>query len=353
MSKRINDEELIDEFLLVKRFLDEVTKKLPIWIKTDPEERKDVLEELETHIWDKASELAQSEEPQFQHVQEAIYQMGNPRDIAKEYRKRGTPKFYITEELWPWFYRSLIAVGIIVVFANLLTMAFTIGKDQAGQVIAEMFEGIFIGFAIGFAAISLIFVQLSMHGFLPKDLRDLRVEKTIAVKKPKVKVKDKKPKKPKRVIPSQGAYLFEAIMGLTFGILLLVFPFFNFNEYYAFDMTYLVPWLRYFGGILVISGFIRFSQALIGDHLRLQQMFLGVYLVPQSLTIALFMQLHYNTAILRDPLLTVFPGADIRLYILIGVIFVAVTTAIGMITEISKIIKLEFKGFTEEDIRTA
>ena len=32
MSK--NDEELIEEFLIVKEFLDEVTKKLPIWLKT-------------------------------------------------------------------------------------------------------------------------------------------------------------------------------------------------------------------------------------------------------------------------------------------------------------------------------
>ncbi len=350
MSKRINDEELIDEFSLVKEFLDEVTKKLPIWLKTNTEELKDVLEELESHIWDKASELAQSEEPQIQHVQEAIILMGNPRNIAREYRKRGNPKFYITEELWPWYYKTLIFVGVIVVFVNLLTMAFTIGKEPAGQVVGQMFEGMFTGFAIGFAAISLIFVQLSMHGFLPKDLK---VDKIKLTKEIKIKTKPRKPKKAKRVIPSQGAYLFEAIMGLTFGILLLVFPFFNFNEYYAFDMIYLVPWLRYFGGILVISGCIRFSQALIGDHLRMQQLFLGVYLVPQSLTIALFLQLHYNTNILRDPLLAIFPGADIQLYILIGVIFVAVITALAMITEISKIVRLEFKGFTEEDIRTA
>lgn len=118
-------------------------------------------------------------------------------------------------------------------------------------------------------------------------------------------------------------------------------------------MTYLVPWIRFFGGILIISGFIRFSQALIGDHLRLQQLFLGLYLVPQSLTIALFLQLHYNWNILRDPLLAIFPGADIPLYILIGVIFVAVSTAIGMISEIARIFKLEFKGFTEGEVRIA
>jgi len=352
MSKRIYDEEFIDEFVLVKRFLDEVTKKLPIWIKTDPKELKDVLEELESHIWDKASELSQSEEPQLEHVQEAIFQMGNPREIAKEYRKRGKPKFYITEELWPWYYKTLIFVGVIVVFVNLLTMAFTIGKEPAGQVIGQMFEGIFIGFAIGFAVTSIMFVQLSMHGFLPKDFKIGIIKKEL-IPRTKPETKPIKPKKAKRVIPSQGAYLFEAIMGLTFGFLLLFFPFFNFAHLTTFDMTYLVPWIRFFGGILIISGFIRFSQALIGDHLRLQQLFLGLYLVPQSLTIALFLQLHYNWNILRDPLLAIFPGADIPLYILIGVIFVAVSTAIGMISEIARIFKLEFKGFTEGEVRIA
>ncbi|MCK5409395.1 MAG: hypothetical protein KAJ30_03945, partial [Candidatus Heimdallarchaeota archaeon] len=86
---------------LVKEFKEQVVKKLPLWIKISSEEQKDVLDELEGHIWDKAEELAQGGTITSLHVREAIALMGSPRDIAKEYR-RGTPKIYITKELFPW-----------------------------------------------------------------------------------------------------------------------------------------------------------------------------------------------------------------------------------------------------------
>ncbi len=32
-------------------------------------------------------------------VRQSISEMGNPTEIADEYKRRGTPKYYITEEL--------------------------------------------------------------------------------------------------------------------------------------------------------------------------------------------------------------------------------------------------------------
>lgn len=72
---------------LVKEFKEQVVKKLPIWIKTSSEEQKDVLDELESHIWDKAEELAQGGTITSMHVREAVALMGSPREIAKEYRE--------------------------------------------------------------------------------------------------------------------------------------------------------------------------------------------------------------------------------------------------------------------------
>jgi hypothetical protein len=183
---------------------------------------------------------------------------------------------------------------------------------------------------------------LSYHGFLPEDFK--KIAEAEQKKRP---VKPKKEKKPKSVLPSQSSYLFWGIVSMAFGFALIFFPYMNFVDYYAFDMTALSQWLRLLGGIFVASGFIRFSQALIGKNVRLQQLFLVLYLVPQGLNIALIMQLHLNPAILRDGLLAIFPGADIGLYIMIGVIFVVIATIIGMIDEISKIIKLETIGFPE------
>ncbi len=362
MSK--NDEELIEEFLLVEEFLDEVTKKMPIWMKTKEDELKDVREELESHIWDKADELANEEETNVYHIREAIALMGSPRDIAKEYRRRGTPKFFITEELWTWYYKSLIIVGVIVVFVNLITLAFTLRAGNLGPAFATFFEGLFNGAVIGFAAISLVYVQLSYHGFLPEDFKVVEIRgkeivgipvttkekpaKTIDVTISKRK-KVSKPKKPKLVLESQSSYLFGGILSLAFGFTLIFFPFGNYMSYYAFDMTAFIPWIRLNGGILVAYGFIRFCQALIGNQKALQQGFLTLYLIPQGLHIALILQLIFNTAILRQPLLDAFPAVNIVMYIKLGVALIVLFTIIGMLQEISRIIQLETIGFYKRE----
>lgn len=346
---------------LIKEFRDEVSKKLPLWLKLNATELRETLDELESHIWDKAEELATGDKPNAIHVREAIFQMGSPRDIAREYKRRGTPRFYISDELVPWYYKSLVLVSVIVVFVNLLTMAFALAKtDNVGQVIGQTFEGIFDGFLIGFVVLSIIFVILSMQGFLPENFKIVKIG---SVEVPRIVIKGsakaevvkpsiKPPKKLKikSVLPSQGSYLFEGIFSMTIGFLLIFFPYNNYTTYYAFDMTHLITWLGLFGGIMIFKGVIRFSQALIGKNVRFQQIFLGSSLIPSSLNIALFLQLHLNSAILRQPLLDLFPGADIALYIKIGVIIIVIGSIIGMVHEISRIIRLETRGFPELEI---
>ena len=355
MSK--SNEELIDEFLLIKEFLDEVTKRLPIWFKTKVDELKDFREELEGHIWDKADELAAGEEPKVWHVREAIILMGSPREIAREYRRRGTPKLYITEELWTWYYKSLIIVGVIILFVNLITLAFTLRAGNLGPAFASFFEGLFNGAVIGFAVISVLYVTLSYHGFLPEDFKAVTVKggieiggkAMVSVERPAKPAKVQKPKKPKLVLESQAGYLFGGILSIACGFTLIFFPFENYIAYYAFDMTVLIPWLRLNGGIFVAYGFIRFCQALIGNQKKLQQAFLTMYLVPQGLHIALILQLIFDITILRQPLLDVFPAANIVLYIKLGVAFIVLFTIIGMLKEISRIIQLETVGFYKRE----
>ncbi|MEE9411161.1 MAG: hypothetical protein V3V41_09565, partial [Candidatus Heimdallarchaeota archaeon] len=106
--------------------------------------------------------------------------------------------------------------------------------------------------------------------------------------------------------------------------------------------------LRLAGGIFVAYGFIRFSQALIGKQKRLQQTFLGLYLIPQSLNIALLLQLIFDITILRQPLLDSFPSHNIVLYIKAGVAVIIVATIIGMLKEISRIVQLETIGFYKQ-----
>ena len=338
--------------ILIDAFKAEVKKKLPIWLKAKEDELKDFLDELEDHIWDKASELAEGGDPQVMHVREAIILMGNPRKIAKEFRTRGTPKFFVTEELWPWYYRSLIFSGIVTILVTMITMAFKLGKgNPAGAIVGDAFWEMFVGFAFAFAAITVLFVQLSYHGFLPEDFKRIAVEE---IKPHAKKPKKKRPKKPKSVLSSSGGYLFEGIVGLVLGGVLIFYPFVNINE--AFITTNMVgfpEWLKLFGGVMVIIGIIRFSQALVGKRLRLQQTFLALHLIPTSLNMALFLRLHFNPNLIQVALQNRFIDANIPLIVKVIAIVGAVLTILRMIGELTKIARLEIRGFTytEESYR--
>ena len=336
---------------LIEAFKEEVKKKLPIWLKTQATELKDFLDELEDHIWDKATEYSHGEKPELMHVKEAIISMGNPREIAKEFRTRGTPKFFITEELWPAYYKGLIFAAVVVLFINMLTMGINLAQPGAniGAVVGQAFEGTFAGFAYAFAGITLVFVQLSYHGFLPEDFKKIVEDKE---KKEKVKGEKKKPKRPKSAIPSSGSYLFEGIMGLVVGGVLVLYPFIDINrEFFIANMPALPGWLKLFGAVMIVSGIIRFSQALIGKHIRLQQLFLSLGIIPMCLNLALLLQLHFNEYIIKIVLQNTFPTADIYTIVLALVILFSIFTIFGMLGEINKIIQLELKGFEKTETK--
>ena len=67
---------------IIKEYLKNVKSKLPEWLK-DKKEDKEILAELEEHIWSKAKELSETGQPTTMSVQNAISHMGTPESIAK------------------------------------------------------------------------------------------------------------------------------------------------------------------------------------------------------------------------------------------------------------------------------
>ena len=148
---------------IIKEYLKEVEKKLPEWLK-DKKEHKEVLAELEEHIWSKGEELSGMGQATIESVQMAISHMGTPESIAKEYKRRGTPKYYITEELWPYYLKILVIVlGVIIglsIFSQVMNLVF--GNIGIGEFFGGIFQGIQIGGLAAFAVITIVFVALSM-----------------------------------------------------------------------------------------------------------------------------------------------------------------------------------------------
>lgn len=156
---------------VVKNYIFQVKNKLPEWLKWKEDELKNVLEDLEAQLYGEARTISQGEEVTDADLHEAIRRMGSPESIAKLYKLRGTPKFYLTQELFDFYLRSLFFFFGIVIFINIIVAVFQfiIRIDVWWQVLGGMISGIWIGCLIAAIVITIVFVYFSMEGFLPED----------------------------------------------------------------------------------------------------------------------------------------------------------------------------------------
>lgn len=161
-----------DAQLEIDVYLKKIEEKLPGWLKECSKDKMDVLTELEEHIWDKAEELAQGEDPSLRDVQKAIIEMGSPYQIAKEFKKRGTPKVYITEEWWDWYLKVLKIVLLVMTGISLISIVFQFGKIGIWEIFGDLISNLWSGLLFGFLIVSIIFTLLSMNGYLPQDFKD-------------------------------------------------------------------------------------------------------------------------------------------------------------------------------------
>ncbi len=253
---------------IIHDFLKKVEEKLPAWLKDKREELKSVLTELEEHIWDKATELGKGT-PDEGAIQAALAEMGAPDAIAREYKRRGTPKVYITEELWPSYTRVLLALVLVVVCVNVMSSiieAITTGE----WLYALDVSGILTGSTFVFVIVSLVFIGLSMQGYLPEDFKSkfLRGEKV-----PASPAQGSAPEKPQKFVHVAGEFI-GGILNLVFGTILILLRSIFANIPVEGLAEALVPYEEYFlyivalGIIVIICGIISLARSIAGNDPR-------------------------------------------------------------------------------------
>jgi len=266
------------ERVVIKEYLKEIKKALPEWLK-DKKEHKEILLELEEHIWSKAEELSGSSQPTVEFVQRAIDHMGTPESIAKEYKRRGTPKFYITEELWP-SYKNVLAVvfSVIVGIAVVsLILNFIFGNLNT---IGDSIMGVQMGFLGSFVVITVIFVVLSMEGYFPEDFKSQKSleklkedDQVIGKKKSSVK----SPFKP-------GEDIVGGSIGIVIGIIF-------FSQFIPSIFGLMDPEFRLFlqfsGLFIIAEGGLDLMRGLIGKRqLTAHQIIHGITIVVKLASIS-------------------------------------------------------------------
>jgi hypothetical protein len=242
---------------MVNEYLKEVKNKLPEWLK-DKKEHKEILAELEDHIWSKAEELSKTGEATLVSVEMAIAHMGTPQSIAKEYKRRGTPKVYITEELWPYYKKVLSGVAILIILITVIVQIVNIIFGNL-DTIWDGIMGIQIGLLIMFAIITIVFVVLSMEGYFPEDFMSKK-ELEKRNKEPYKAVEKEKPLKP--FIKPIGEIIGGSI-GLIFGVFLLIQPLlFIFS---LMDIEFRL-FLQFAGIFMITEGVLDIIRGLIGKR---------------------------------------------------------------------------------------
>ena len=253
---------------MIKDYLKEVKSKLPDWLK-DKKEHKEILAELEDHIWSKAEELSGMGQPTVESVQMAISHMGTAENIAKEYKRRGTPKVYITAELWPYYLRVLGIVFAVVIGITLVSQVvdFIFGNLALGQFFENIIQGIQIGCLSTFAIISIIFVALSMEGYFPEDFKSKKIrekekQQIELAREQGIPISEIKKKPAKPFIKPIGEIIGGSI-GIIIGIFFIVQPIPAITS--LIDPEFLL-YLQFAGLFMLAEGILDLSRGLLGNR---------------------------------------------------------------------------------------
>ncbi|MFW9771851.1 MAG: permease prefix domain 1-containing protein [Candidatus Thorarchaeota archaeon] len=319
---------------LVNEYIKEVKKALPDWLK-DKKEHKEILAELETHIWEKANELSDSGQANEESIRMAIAHMGTPKSIAREYKRRGTPKVYITKELWPLYLNVLVIVFAIIIILNVIGLILNIVSGTTtdlGELLGGLIGGVQSGLFVAFAIVSIIFVALSMEGYFPEDFKSKK-----ELDKKALRVEMGLPPKP--FIKPVGEIIGGGI-GLVVGVLFIFQPF----PAGLFIAEFLLL-LRIFGIFMILASSFDITRGIIGNRQPLTHQIIHLIKIILKFGVIPFLIILLNRPDIfpwfSTPWIHVGIPPEFHVAYRSGMIVLVVIIALTSIDEIYKIWKLQ------------
>ena len=317
---------------IIKDYLKKIKEKLPDWMKSDKEELKDILGEIEEHIWDRAEELSNNGISMESSVQQILSQMGTPETIAREYKRRGAPKVFITEDLWPLYTKVLGILSIVVITVYLVFMIINLvlGRFQLDIL------GILFGLTGVFTIVTIMFVGLSMEGYLPENLKSSEERER---EKRKLKIAEKKGitissqvGKPLKSFIQPTSMIVGGIIQMAIGLVFVIQPEMGFTHLIE---TQFLTILRFFGVLIISEGSLHLIRGIIGNQkITKHQIIIGIKIFLSIMNIPLCVIL------MEQPELVPFvPFEDFLISGFFG--FVIVMVIIGAFSNAYKAITLE------------
>ncbi len=313
----------IDEFLL------KVKRVLPDFVLNNEERTADILDRVEKDMLRRIeAKGGVSEGVGEEHVQEIIDEIPSVQKYADSFLERGKPRFYITEELSPMYFRVLLLAGLGIFLLTLIPQLMKIGQEPGGKIIGYVFSGLFTTAVSVFSFVTLAFAGLSKLGIFPEDVarfkrkakeeaekhrehtREKFAEEMSAMKEERAKreertrwredvkvkiqrnIEEDREKKQKK---TRAGEVVGAIFGILFGFFLIVqFPFGILTQ----SNPLFLSWLRVLGGLIVFLNFWKAVQALIPfDRIWARRIVYGLQELMGLLHIPLFLWLRDNISV--------------------------------------------------------
>ena len=176
MTNTIKEAEIISNYLCL------IKKSLPLSIRLRKNELKDILDEIEEHIWEKVIENVGDKEPTEIDIQIAISQIGEPKEIATKFASESTPYIYISEELYPSYRKhrkTLFWSSLLWLIMFLIPHPFS--NSYFYQLVENpLYNSILIMPIIidsSFIFTVIIFCYLSITGYVPYEIRTSKLLK--------------------------------------------------------------------------------------------------------------------------------------------------------------------------------
>ncbi|MFW9987497.1 MAG: hypothetical protein ACFFC3_02480 [Candidatus Odinarchaeota archaeon] len=153
---------------LIKGYLKKVKRKLPFWLKK--EEKNEI---LKTHVEEIREATLESENYHIlkqKSLIQNINDLGFFKSLLSDYRNQGSPKIYISKELWSWYLSTLKSI-----LTYILVILFSLGAIFSIIVHSlSIFVYIFLSLLLLIIPPIVIlttqfFIFLSLNDFIPKN----------------------------------------------------------------------------------------------------------------------------------------------------------------------------------------
>ncbi|MHA2008522.1 MAG: hypothetical protein ACXABO_18740 [Promethearchaeota archaeon] len=164
---------------VIKPYLRKAKRRLPFWLKKA--EKQNLIKNLEDKIREAVSDFEEKNVLTNEKLRKFLANLENTETIVSEFKQRGSPKIFISKELWSWYLTILKSVlvyfSIISVFTIVLEMSLNILSTFAN--IFFYFIGLWILCVFILILSTYFFMYLSTNDVIPEKIKILSVKQNL------------------------------------------------------------------------------------------------------------------------------------------------------------------------------